>query len=135
MKTQDKMIVLMADDDDDDCMLVKEAIEESGARAHVHCVDDGIKLMEFLFSACAPPDLILLDLNMPRKDGRQALKEIKSAPALAHIPVVVFTTSKEKKDIAYSRKMGANSFVTKPETYIDWVNTMKSLMDNYLGVQ
>jgi CheY-like chemotaxis protein len=123
----------MADDDDDDCILAKDAFKESGANGAIHCVENGIELMDYLHGSGRPPALILLDLNMPRKDGRQALREIKSFPALQTIPVVVLTTSREEKDVAYCREMGANSFITKPTAFSEWVKMMKSLTDRYLA--
>ncbi|MEJ2724549.1 MAG: response regulator [Deltaproteobacteria bacterium] len=128
----------MADDDEEDCFLAKEAFEASGAKATFSCVEDGIKLMDYLSkrSRSSPnglPNLILLDLNMPLKDGREALLEIKSAPALQQIPIVILTTSEEEKDIAFSAKAGANSFITKPVTFHEWVEIMKSLAENWLS--
>ena len=94
----------MADDDAEDCMLAAHAFAESGAKAAFSCVENGMELMDYLSEhsrseAKRLPDLILLDLNMPRKDGRQALIEIKSEPALQHIPIVILTTSKAQRDI------------------------------------
>jgi CheY-like chemotaxis protein len=131
--------VLMADDDEEDCFLATEAFTESGTKAGFSCVQDGIKLMDYL-SACADarqsrlPDLILLDLNMPRKDGREALLEIKSNPVLQSIPVVILTTSSEEKDMDFSKKAGADSFVTKPGTFSEWIEMMKSLAGQWLSV-
>ena len=135
MNNYEQRIVLMADDDEDDCMLAREAFEESKVEVGFYCVEDGMKLLEYLFrsgeyeslSQTPLPVLILLDLNMPKKDGRQALKEIKSNPSLQHIPIVVLTTSREEKDIAFSREMGAKSFITKPDAFDEWVETMRSL--------
>ena len=78
------------------------------------------------------PSLILLDLDMPRSDGRQALVEIKSAPALQHIPIVILTTSEEQKDEDLTLKAGAESFITKPATFEEWVEMMKSLVESWL---
>lgn len=124
--------ILMADDDPEDCMLATEAFTESGAEADFSFVEDGIMLMEYLAekSRCGAeklPDLILLDLNMPRKDGREALVEIRSKPSLKHIPIVILTTSAEEKDITFSMKAGANAFITKPATFEQWIDIMKSL--------
>jgi CheY-like chemotaxis protein len=126
-------LVLMADDDDDDCILAKEAFEESGAQGMMHCVEDGTELLNHLSHSPSLPALILLDLNMPQKDGRQTLKEIKAIPRLQNIPIVVFTTSREEKDMDFSNKMGANSFITKPVLFDDWVKIMRSLADQWLG--
>jgi CheY-like chemotaxis protein len=134
----DSMTVLMADDDAEDCMLATEAFRESGATAKFFCVEDGIELMDYLSEHSHPetkglPALILLDLNMPRKDGREALVEIKSKPALQHIPIVILTTSEEPKDIAFTLEFGAKSFITKPATFDDWVRMMKSLTEGLLS--
>jgi len=123
----------MADDDDDDCTLAKDAFRESGARGSIHCVENGVELMDYLSLSDPVPSLILLDLNMPIKDGRQALREIKSIPGFQHIPVVVLTTSREKEDIIYSGEMGAQSFITKPNTFGEWVEIMRSFADRWLS--
>lgn len=125
--------VLMADDDEDDCALAQRAFKESGALGIFSCVEDGTELMESLLDSDKLPDLILLDLNMPRKDGRKTLKEIKSIPEFRNIPLVVLTTSREKEDMAFSTEMGANSFFTKPSRFHEWVEMMKSLADNWLA--
>ena len=129
--------VLMADDDAEDCMLATEAFSESGAKAKFTCVVDGMELMDYLSEHSSHetkgvPVLILLDLNMPRKDGREALVEIKSEPALQHIPIVILTTSEEPRDIAFTMKAGAESFITKPASFDEWVEMMKSLAERWL---
>lgn len=138
MATGEQKAVLMADDDEEDCFLAREAFDASGAMATFTSVEDGLKLMDYLSerSRAHPsglPALILLDLNMPLKDGREALLEIKSQPALQHIPIVILTTSEEEKDIAFSLKAGAHSFITKPATFDEWVRIMKSLAELWLG--
>lgn len=133
MNTNSEPLILMADDDADDCTLARNALRESGARGAMRCIENGMELMDYLSRSESAPVLILLDLNMPIKDGRQVLKEIKSMPAFQHIPVVVFTTSRESKDIAYSVEMGAQSFITKPNTFGEWVSIMKSLADRWLS--
>ncbi len=106
--------VLMADDDQEDCMLASHAFAESGAKSAFSCILDGVELMDYLSEhsrseAKQLPDLILLDLNMPRKDGRKALIEIKSRPDLKHIPIVILTTSEYQKDIDSTMKAGADT--------------------------
>jgi len=133
LNTNSEPLILMADDDADDCTLARNALRESGARGAMRCIENGMELMDYLSRSESAPVLILLDLNMPIKDGRQVLKEIKSTPAFQHIPVVVFTTSRESKDIAYSVEMGAQSFITKPNTFGEWVSIMKSLADQWLA--
>jgi len=129
--------VLMADDDPEDCWLATEAFAESGVNAHFSCVLDGVELMDHLSDRARTnttelPSLILLDLNMPRKDGREALIEIKSEPTLKHIPIGILTTSKEEKDVAFSKQVGATSFITKPATFDEWIEIMKSLAETWL---
>ncbi len=124
--------ILMADDDQDDCLLVKKAFKASRLANDLHFVGDGEELMEYLYRrgkyADAPrPGLILLDLNMPRKDGREALKEIKTDEGLREIPVVVLTTSKDEEDILRSYNLGANSYITKPVTFEGLCDVMKSI--------
>ena len=138
MARNDQHTVLMADDDEEDCFLAGEAFLESGTKAVFSCVEDGIELMEYLSEhsrskADGLPDLILLDLNMPRKDGRQVLLEMKSDPLLRRIPIVILTTSREKEDVDFTMKAGAESFVTKPATFDDWVRIMKGLAEKWLS--
>ncbi|MDZ7261448.1 MAG: response regulator, partial [candidate division KSB1 bacterium] len=123
MKTlKESITILMAEDDPEDRLLVKDAWEESRVLNELRFVEDGEELMDYLYRrgpyaepARAPrPGLILLDLNMPRKDGREALKEIKADPELRRIPIVVLTTSKAEEDILRTYDLGANSFITKP---------------------
>lgn len=136
MDSQCKTIsILMADDDPEDRMLTKEAFEESHIANPLYFVEDGEELMDYLhrrgkFSdpAAAPrPGLILLDLNMPRKDGREALREIKQDPELKLIPVIVLTTSKAEEDIYRSYDLGVNSFIVKPVIFESLVEIVKTL--------
>ncbi|HEY6804910.1 MAG TPA: response regulator [Pyrinomonadaceae bacterium] len=126
--------ILMADDDADDRLLSQQALEESRVINELRFVEDGQQLLDYLnqrgnYNANnAPrPGLILLDLNMPRMDGREALKEIKSDPILRRIPIVVMTTSQAEEDIYRSYDLGANSFITKPVTFDRLVDLMKAL--------
>ena len=127
--------ILLADDDPDDRQMTKEAFAECHLVNAVHFVEDGEQLMDYLLRrgnyasmAKAPlPGLILLDLNMPRKDGREALKEIKAHPDLRRIPIVVLTTSKAEEDILRTYDLGVNSYVTKPVTFQSLVDTVKVL--------
>ncbi len=128
-------IVLLAEDDPDDRLLVTEALEESGLTNHLYFVTDGEELMDYLYhrgqyaqnNPSPRPALILLDLNMPKKDGREALNEIKADPSLRRIPVVVFTTSKAQEDILRAYDRGANSFITKPIAFESLVELIKTL--------
>lgn len=135
MDKQNTITILMADDDEDDRLMTKEALDETPLGSNLRFVEDGEELLDYLFQrnnysdpAKAPrPDLILLDLNMPKKDGREALKEIKSSPELKNIPVVVLTTSKAEEDIYQTYELGVNSFISKPVTFEGMVETMKTL--------
>jgi len=139
-------IILMADDDPDDRLLVKDAFgeckSEAGIVDQMRFVDDGEDLLDYLnrrgrYSdpATSPrPDLILLDLNMPRKDGREALREIRATAELKSIPVVIFTTSRAETDIKLVYGLGANSFITKPTAFDALVNTLGVLSRYWLHV-
>lgn len=116
--------ILLVDDDEDDRYLTQEAFQQHFPVSHVSAVEDGEELLEFLSysgryvgAGHQLPELILLDLNMPRKDGREALREIKSNQTLRHIPIIILTTSDAKDDIETSYSNGANSFITKPTSY------------------
>jgi CheY-like chemotaxis protein len=129
------IVILLADDDEEDRMLACDALAESRLSNCISCVTDGEDLMDYLHRrgkyappAEAPrPGLILLDLNMPKKDGREALREIKSDPELRQISVVVLTTSKAEEDIYSSYDSGASSFISKPVTFEGLVDVMKGL--------
>jgi CheY-like chemotaxis protein len=127
--------ILMADDDADDRALTKEALEEGRLMNTIRFVEHGEELIDYLKRtgryappAEAPrPGLILLDLNMPRKDGRAVLKEIKSDPDLRTIPVVVLTTSKADEDVYRSYDLGVNSYIVKPVTFEALVDILQTL--------
>ena len=130
-----KRTILMADDDADDRLLVRDALGETGRPYDLRFVRDGEELTDYLYrrgkyanGRDAPrPDLILLDLKMPKKDGREALAELKSDPLLRRIPVVALTTSTADDDIGYSYDHGVNSYVTKPATFRGLVEMMDTL--------
>lgn len=133
------VVILMADDDPDDRMLTKEAFEENKLNNELRFVENGEELMDYLHhrgkyndSNAPRPGLILLDLNMPKKDGREALGEIKQDPELKRIPVVVLTTSKAEKDIVNSYNLGVNSFITKPVTFENLVKVTSKLGQYWL---
>lgn len=125
----------MAEDDEDDRLLAVEALEESKLLNQLYIVEDGEELLDFLYHrgayadpAISPrPGIILLDLNMPKKDGREALKEIKADPNLRSIPVVVLTTSQAQEDIYTSYQLGISSFIVKPVTFEGLIGVMRSL--------
>ena len=133
-KQNDPISLLMADDDLDDQMLAREALAEARLVNSLYFVEDGEELLDYLHNrgkyAEQPsprPGLILLDLNMPKKDGRQALKEIKEDVELRRIPVVVLTTSDADEDIFRTYELGVNSYIKKPVTFEGLVEVMKSL--------
>jgi CheY-like chemotaxis protein len=127
--------ILIADDDADDRLMAKEALEECRLTNHLDFVEDGVELLNFLRGkgryaakgAARRPGLIILDLNMPKMDGREALREIKADPSLRRIPVVVMTTSKAEEDIYRTYDLGVNSFITKPVTFEGLVSVMRAM--------
>ena len=131
---QDRPIhILLAEDDPDDQLLTRRALEESPITVTLTMVEDGEELLRYLrreneYQGTAKrPDLILLDLNMPRMDGREALREIKTDPELRRIPVVVLTTSEAERDILESYNLGVNAFVTKPVSFDALADAMEAL--------
>jgi CheY-like chemotaxis protein len=135
-------VILIADDDPEDRMLVKEALEESRLTNKIEFVENGEELLDYLQNKgkyadkekCPAPGLILLDLNMPKKDGREALKEIKADPHLRVIPIVVLTTSKAEEDILKTYDLGVSSFITKPVTFSALVDVMKTVSKYWFEV-
>ena len=127
--------ILLADDDPDDRMLAQEALEENRLANDLHMVQDGEELLDYLYRrgryadpASSPrPGLILLDLNMPRMDGREALRVLKGDPDLKQIPVVVLTTSKAEEDIYRTYNLGVNSFISKPVSFEGLVEVTRAL--------
>jgi two-component system, response regulator len=134
--------VLLADDDEDDRMMTADALREARISNKLHFVTDGEELIDYLYHrgkyappAHAPrPDLLLLDLNMPRKDGREALREMKENPAFRSIPVLVLTTSKTEEDVERIYDLGANSFITKPVTFEGLVQAMKVIGEYWFQI-
>lgn len=134
-KSRKPITILMADDDEEDLLLAKSALETCRLANDLHCVRNGEELLDYLYrrgeyaelTSSPRPGLILLDLNMPRKDGREALQEIKADPELRSIPIVILTTSKAEEDIYRTYNLGANSYITKPVTFNSLVETMQSL--------
>ena len=137
METTRTCRILLADDDPDDQMLARDALREAGINADLHVVDDGLELLDYLrrrgkyVKAQAPrPDLILLDLNMPRMNGHEVLEEIKKDPRLETIPIVVLTTSQREEDVVRTYALGGNSFISKPPSFPGMVDVMAAL-DKY----
>lgn len=141
MKMQ-SITILMADDDEEDRMLTRKAFDLNRVGNDLRFVEDGEDLLDYLYrrgkyqeEGSAPrPGIILLDLNMPRLDGREALEIIKRDPSLRRIPVVVMTTSEADQDIARSYDLGANSYVTKPVTFESLAQVIKALDEYWFDV-
>ena len=139
-KTPKPSVILMAEDDADDRLLVKDALNECQCEADLQFVENGEELLDYLLQrgkfgdsrSTRRPGLIILDLNMPRKDGREALREIKAHPDLRSIPVVVLTTSRADTDIDGIYQLGANSFIAKPVEFEALVNLMRLLSQYWL---
>lgn len=135
IKKDRALAILMADDDPDDRLMAREAMEEARLSNPLFFVEDGEQLLHYLRRTGAytdpqsspRPGLILLDLNMPRMDGREALQVIKTDPELRRIPVVVLTTSRAGEDICRTYDLGVNSFITKPVTFEGLVEVMRNL--------
>jgi two-component system response regulator len=131
--------VLLVEDDAGDVDLTKEALKEGKIQIKVNVVEDGVQAMAYLhkkgrYANARQPDLILLDLNLPKKDGRQVLREIKSDENLKDIPVVVLSTSKADRDIHQSYNGGVNCYVTKPVEFEQFSQVIKSIMDYWFRV-
>ncbi|MDX2283221.1 MAG: response regulator [Bacteroidia bacterium] len=132
--------LLVAEDDPEDRMLTVDALEECRFKNPLFFVENGEDLLDFLYhrgtyanrQQYPTPGLILLDLNMPRKDGREALREIKGDPALRTIPVVILTTSKAEEDIIRSYQLGVNSFIAKPPRFEGLVDVMQTISKYWL---
>jgi len=142
MNNPEPVVILLADDDPDDRLLTIRALKRSRLRNEIYTVEDGEELMDYLHrwgpyadpQRSPRPGLILLDLNMPRKDGREALQEIKSDPVLRRIPVVVLTTSNAEADILRSYDLGVNAFITKPVTFEELVHALQVLGDFWFEI-
>ena len=134
--------ILLADDDEDDRLMTRDALRDARLHNDLRFVIDGVDLMDYLQrrgrysdpKESPRPGLILLDLNMPRMDGREALQEIKRDAELRSIPVVVLTTSKAEEDIIRTYDLGVNSFITKPVTFLGLVEVMKVFRRYWLEI-
>ncbi|MFD6819591.1 MULTISPECIES: response regulator [unclassified Streptomyces] len=131
--------VLLVEDDPGDELMTREAFEDNKIGNTLHVVRDGEEALDFLYrrgahTGAPQPDLILLDLNLPKYDGRQVLEEIKSDPALSHIPVVVLTTSAAEEDILRSYKLHANAYVTKPVDLDQFIAAVRQIDDFFVQV-
>jgi len=131
--------LLIAEDDADDRLMIREAFDESGATHDLQFVQDGHELIARLRDLVYQPEaklpsLVVLDLNMPRKDGRDALREIKQHPRLSHVPVVVLTTSKSPEDIRNAYLLGANCYITKPVTFDGLLQMARAFNAFWFGI-
>lgn len=134
--------ILLADDDEDDRLMARDALRDARLHNDLRFAVDGVDVMDYLHrrgrwtdpDSSPRPGLILLDLNMPRKDGREVLKEVKGDPELRSIPVVVLTTSKAEEDIIRTYDLGVNSFITKPVTFLGLVEVMKVFKRYWLEI-
>lgn len=130
--------LLLVDDNPADVMLAREALSESAHRSEIVSVGDGAEALAFLYrrgnyANAIRPDLVILDLNLPRRDGLAVLAAMKAGPDLRRIPVVVFSTSQLSKDITRSYELGANCYISKPGNLNDFFSTVKSIETFWLG--
>ncbi|HWG85020.1 MAG TPA: response regulator [Deinococcales bacterium] len=138
-ENQEVIEILLVEDNPGDALLTREAFEEARVRNNLHHVTDGVQAMQFLrcegeFTQCPRPDIILLDLNMPRKGGLEVLSEVKNDPALRDIPVVILTTSSAEEDIVKSYQSHANAYITKPVDLAKFLEVVRSLEEFWLAV-
>ena len=131
--------ILLVEDNAGDVRLAQEALKESKVRNHLFVVEDGVEAMAFLrrqgkYSAVPQPDLILLDLNLPKKGGREVLAEVKADPALKHIPVVILTVSRAEEDVMRAYDSYANCYIIKPLDFNRFMEVTKSIEDFWLTI-
>jgi len=131
--------VLLVEDDPGDVLMTREAFEDNKVRNSLHVVSDGVEAVAFLrregeYANAPRPDLILLDLNLPRKDGREVLEEIKADEELRRIPVVVLTTSEAEEDVLRSYHLHANAYVTKPVDFEQFINVVRHIDEFFVSV-
>jgi CheY-like chemotaxis protein len=131
--------VLLVEDDPGDVLMTREAFEDNKVRNTLHVVSDGVEAVAFLrregkYADAPRPDLILLDLNLPRKDGREVLEEIKADEDLRRIPVVVLTTSEAEEDVLRSYHLHANAYVTKPVDFEQFINVVRHIDEFFVSV-
>ena len=139
MTTGQPIEVLLVEDDPGDELITREAFEDNKIRNNLHVVRDGLEALDFVYqrgehTGAPRPDLILLDLNLPKYDGRQVLEKIKEDPELRSIPVVVLTTSSAEEDILRSYKLHANAYVTKPVDVNQFVAAVRQIDEFFLSV-
>jgi CheY-like chemotaxis protein len=131
--------VLLVEDDPGDVLLIEEAFADNKVHNRLHVVSDGVEALAYLrrqgqYADAAQPDLVLLDLNLPRKDGREVLAEVKADEQLRHIPIVVLTTSKAEEDVLRSYKLHANAYVTKPVDFERFIEVVRQIDEFFVTV-
>ncbi len=132
----EEIFILIAEDDADDRFLLQTAFEENGYKDKLHFVENGVEVLEYLHEltqyeqAEKMPKFILLDLNMPKKDGREVLKELKSNPRYKKIPVIIFSTTNNEQEMRRCYELGANSYITKPNSFENLIKTV-AVLRNY----
>jgi chemotaxis family two-component system response regulator Rcp1 len=139
MSTREPVEILLAEDNPGDVKLTRKALEKGRLANNLHVVNDGVETMEFLhgegeYAGTPRPDLILLDLNMPRKDGREVLEDIKESDDLKRIPVVVLTSSEAEEDVIRSYELHANAYLTKPVDFSGFIDVVGKLEEFWLQV-
>jgi len=134
----ERIFILIAEDDADDRFLLQAAFDENDFKDKLHFVDNGVEVLEYLQSIVDAGDLsrlpkfMLLDLNMPKKDGREVLKEIKQHPELKNIPVVIFSTTNNEQEMRRCYELGANSYITKPNSFENLLKTVAALRSYWM---
>jgi len=133
---QETRSIMIAEDDSDDRLLLETAFKETGIEINLVFAQNGVDLLKILTEKeqAFYPRLILLDLNMPKKDGREALKELKQHPTLKRIPVIVFTTTKSEAEITRCYDLGANTYVVKPDSYSDLLKVVSHLKEYWFEI-
>ncbi len=131
--------ILLVEDNPGDVRLTKEALKDAKVRNNLHVAMDGVEALAFLrkqgkYGAAVRPDLILLDLNLPRKNGREVLEEVKKDSALQHIPIVILTTSQAEQDVLESYRLRANAYVTKPVDLDQFLKVVSSIEEFWLEI-
>jgi CheY-like chemotaxis protein len=136
----DEIFILIAEDDADDRFLLQAAFEENGFTDKLHFVENGVEVLEYLTSLTVSekdkrfPRFILLDLNMPKKDGREVLRELKQHPELKKIPVVIFSTTNNEQEMRRCYELGANSYITKPNSFESLLKTVAALRSYWMHI-
>lgn len=132
----EEIFILIAEDDADDRFLLQAAFEENGFKDQLHFVENGVEVLEYLNSLREKesklPRFILLDLNMPKKDGREVLKELKHDPELKKIPIVIFSTTNNEQEMRRCYELGANSYITKPNSFESLLKTVAALRSYWM---